>query len=60
MRPESNRIKFDNRTIRLSGEAAVVGSGLGWSLVVIPRNRPPEKADEDGRVDLGGWVVDGM
>ena len=54
MRPVSDRMQFGNRTLWPSGEAAVVGSGLGRSLVSSPRNRPLEKADEDGRGDLGG------
>ena len=54
MRPISNEMQFGNCTLWPSGEAEVVGSGLGHSLVSIPHNRPLEKTEEDGRVDLGG------
>ena len=32
----------------------MVGYGSGRSLELIPRNMQLEKADEDGREDLGG------
>ena len=53
-RPVSDWMQFSNNTLWNSGEAAVAGSGLGQPLVSSPRNRPLEKADEDGRGDLGG------
>ena len=53
-RPVYDHMQFSNCTIRTSGEAAVAGYRPGKSLVSIPRNMPFEKADEDGREDLGG------
>ena len=54
MRPVSDHTRFGYHTIRPSGEAAVVGSELGWSLGSSPRNRLLEKVDEDGRGYLCG------
>ena len=50
----SDWMQFRNLTPQNSGEEAVAGSGLGCSLGLIPWKRPLEKADEDGRGDLGG------
>ena len=50
----SDWINFGNHTLWPSGEAVVIGYGLGRSLVLILRKRLLEKADEDGRGDLGG------
>ena len=50
-------MQFGNINLRPSGEAEVTGSGSGQLLVLITWNRPPEKADEDGRGDLDGCVV---
>ena len=52
--PISNWTQFGNCTLQPSGNSAVEGSGLGRPLVSIPRNRLIEKAEEDGRGDLGG------
>ena len=52
--PVSNWMQFVNCTLQPSGEAAVVGYGLGRSLVSIPQNRPLDKAYKDRRGDLGG------
>ena len=52
--PVSDWMHFRNRALRTSGEAEVAGSGFGRSLEPSHRNRPLEKADEDGRGDLGG------
>ena len=38
----------------------MTGSRSGRSLVLIPRNRPLEKTDENGRGYLVGLLVDGM
>ena len=54
MHTVSDRMKFGNCTIRPSGEAAVAGYGSGRSLESSPWNRPLEKADKEGRGDLGG------
>ena len=51
-------MQFGNCNLRTSGEATVSGSGrlLGSS----PWNRLLEKAEEDGRGDLGRLLVGGM
>ena len=49
----SDRMQFGNRTSWPSGEAELAGSGLGRSLESSPWDRPLEKADEDGRGNLG-------
>ena len=56
----SYQMQFGNFTLQSSGEAAVAVFGSGRSLGSSPRNRPLEKADKDGRVYLGGLVVDGI
>ena len=50
----SDCMQFGNHTLRPSGETAVAGSGLGWSLVSSPQNRLLEKAGEDERGHLYG------
>ena len=45
-------MQFGNCTIWPSKEAALEGSGPGWSLGLIPWNRLLEKAGEDGRGHL--------